>query len=136
MNDFNDAVDIGTSIGYTTDFTVENHDSLFLLRANNAVAAAHLAAHVTVAPHNMMLERIRAEFLEMPGLRLKPEQVQRLCGVERAPCQRVLETLVEMNFLCVKPDGAYARLTDGADHPHPHPAKADLRSDRRTTKAS
>jgi len=30
-----------------------------------------------------VLTRLRAEFLEMPGLRLTPEQVQRLCGVER-----------------------------------------------------
>jgi hypothetical protein len=29
-------------------------------------------------------DRLRAEFLEMPGLRLKSEQVQRLCGVERS----------------------------------------------------
>src|SRR5256885_16506125 len=30
-----------------------------------------------------VLERIRAEYLEMPGLSLKADQVQRLCGVER-----------------------------------------------------
>ena len=55
------------------------------------------------------LERLRAEFLEMPGLRLRLEQVQRLCGVERAVCKHVLDTLVDGEFLCVKPDGAYAR---------------------------
>ena len=27
------------------------------------------------------LNRLRAEYLEMPGLRLKREQVQRLCGL-------------------------------------------------------
>jgi len=27
-------------------------------------------------------ERLRAEFMEMPGLRLTSEQVQRLCGME------------------------------------------------------
>jgi hypothetical protein len=62
----------------------------------------------------------------MPGLRLKVEQVQRLCGVEQAVCQAVLEALVEARVLCVKPDGAYARLTDG-EVPPPRPAKADLR---------
>jgi hypothetical protein len=30
-----------------------------------------------------VLERIRAEYLEMSGLTLKAGQVQRLCGVER-----------------------------------------------------
>jgi hypothetical protein len=69
-----------------------------------------------------VLERLRAEYLEMPGLRLKVEQVQRLCGIERMMCSVVLDTLVEAKFLCLKSDGAYARLTDG-DTPHPRPAK-------------
>ena len=50
------------------------------------------------------LERIRAEYLKMPGMTLRLEQVARLCGVERSLCQRVLEALVDMRFLCVKPD--------------------------------
>jgi hypothetical protein len=87
-------------------------------------------------PHDTVLKRIRAEFLEMPGLRLKLEQAQRLCGVDRAVCQRVLDTLVEAKFLWRRPDGVYARVTDGADPPHPHPANADLRSETRAQKAS
>ena len=39
--------------------------------------------------------RIRAEYLEMPGLFLRPEQVQRLCGVDSTVCRYVLEALVE-----------------------------------------
>jgi hypothetical protein len=74
--------------------------------------------------------RVRSEFLEMPGLRLTSEQVQRLCGVERTVCQLVLDTLVDAKFLCVKDGGAYGRLSDGADHPHPQPPKAALRADR------
>jgi hypothetical protein len=66
-----------------------------------------------------VLNRIRGEFAEMPGLRLKSEQLQRLCGVERTICQLVLDSLVDMNFLCVKSDGSYARLTDGAIFPSP-----------------
>jgi hypothetical protein len=30
------------------------------------------------------LERMRAEFLEMPGLELSVEEAHRLCGIERA----------------------------------------------------
>jgi hypothetical protein len=41
------------------------------------------------------VSRLRAEFLEMPGLRLTAEQVQRLCGLERTVCQIVLEALVD-----------------------------------------
>jgi hypothetical protein len=62
---------------------------------------------------NAMLDRIRAEYLEMPGLRLTLEQAQRLCGLERTLCQTVLDSLVEAKFLCLKANGTYARLTDG-----------------------
>ncbi len=86
-------------------------------------------------PYDALLERVRAEFLEMPGLRLTREQAQRLCGVEPALCQRVLDALVDMKFLCVKPNGAYARLTDGVDSPRPRPAKADLGTGKRSVKA-
>jgi hypothetical protein len=63
-------------------------------------------------PHRA-LERLRAEFLEMPGLRLTAEQVHRFCGVERADCVSALDELVRENFLSEKPDGTYARATDG-----------------------
>jgi hypothetical protein len=61
-----------------------------------------------------VLQRLRAEYLEMPGLRLKAAQVQRLCGIEGTICQIVLDALVRERFLCVRQDGHYARLTDGA----------------------
>jgi hypothetical protein len=73
-----------------------------------------------------VIQRIRAEYLEMPGLQLKTEQVQRLCGIERAMCQPALDALVNAKFLYVKPDGRYARLTEG-HFSRPHPAKAVLR---------
>ncbi len=87
-------------------------------------------------PHDAVLTRLRAEFLEMPGLRLTREQAQRLCGVERAACQMALDVLVVDRFLCVKHDGSYARLTDGADHPRSLPAKADLRAGTPSRRAS
>jgi hypothetical protein len=80
------------------------------------------------------IQRIRAEYLEMPGLRLTREQVERLCGVEHAVCQVVLDALVEAKFLCVKANGAYARLTDGGSA-RPRLAKADLRAIARTASA-
>jgi hypothetical protein len=60
-----------------------------------------------------LISRIRAEFHEMPGMRLTVPQVQRLCGIERTLCQTVLDSLVEEKFLSVKPDGSYGRLTEG-----------------------
>jgi len=64
-------------------------------------------------PNQILLKRIRAEYLEMPGLRLTLAQAQRLCGVDRADCKAVLDALVDAQFLCRKPDGAYARASDG-----------------------
>jgi len=42
-----------------------------------------------------VLTRLRAEYLEMPGLRLKAGQVQRLCGIDQTMCQLVLDSLLE-----------------------------------------
>jgi hypothetical protein len=80
-----------------------------------------------------VIERLRAEFMEMPGLRLTSEQVQRLCGVERMVCQMVLDALVDAKFLVRKPDGAYARLTDGDVA---RVAKAELAAKLYSVKAS
>lgn len=70
-----------------------------------------------------LLERLRAEFLEMPGLRLTREQIRRFCGLEPSACSAALKTLVEEQFLCAKPDGTYARMTEG-EVAHSRPAKA------------
>lgn len=76
-------------------------------------------------PHTVLLTRIRGEYLEMPGLRLTFPQAQRLWGLERTDCKRVLDALVEAKFLCVNPDGTYARASDGRDIPRPQPLRAD-----------
>ena len=47
-----------------------------------------------------VVERIRGEFNEMPGLRLTPEQAARLWGLERAACRAILDHLVASSFLC------------------------------------
>jgi hypothetical protein len=72
----------------------------------------------------LIVERLRAEFLEMPGLRLTAQQVHRFCGVDQDACRAVLEVLVTEKFLCAKPDGTYARLTDGVNW-RPRQAKVE-----------
>jgi hypothetical protein len=74
-----------------------------------------------------VIERLRSEFLEMPGLRLTAKQVERLCGVEQTICQAVLNALVEVEFLRLNSDGTYARLVDGGIA-RPHHAKAEHRA--------
>ena len=59
-----------------------------------------------------LLLRIRAEYSEMPGLQLTLDQAQRLFGAEQALCKAVFEVLVQEQFLCVKANSAFARVTD------------------------
>jgi hypothetical protein len=73
------------------------------------------------------IERLRAEFLEMPGLRLTVVQVQRLCGVDETLCQSVLDALVDLNFLRANADGTYARLSDG-EAARPRPVRTDVQT--------
>ena len=44
--------------------------------------------------------RTRAEFLDMPGLRLTLPQASRLCGASLEECQCVLDKLIEEGLLC------------------------------------
>jgi hypothetical protein len=46
-----------------------------------------------------VLDRIREEFREMPGLRLTPTQAERMWGLEHETCQAVIETLTACAFL-------------------------------------
>jgi hypothetical protein len=40
-----------------------------------------------------LIQRVRAAYLEMPGLEMKAEHVQHLRGIERTICQMVLDSL-------------------------------------------
>jgi len=65
---------------------------------------------MSTSRHEQILERLRAEYREMPGMRLKLEQVQRLCGIGQPWCKQALEALVEAKFLRVRSDGTYVRF--------------------------
>ena len=56
-----------------------------------------------------VVSRIRGEFLEMPGLRLTPEQAQRLWRLDETACEAVLGALVDARFLARTRDGAFVR---------------------------
>jgi hypothetical protein len=70
--------------------------------------------NLVIVSHDQILRRIRAEYLEMPGLRLTPAQAQRLWGLETHMCLQLLESLTTAGFLVRKDNGMYARVTDGA----------------------
>ena len=61
-----------------------------------------------------MLQRICAEYLEMPGLQLTVKQAQRLWGLDEETCEHVLEFLIETRFLVRTRRNLYARPTDGS----------------------
>ena len=46
-----------------------------------------------------LLQRVRSEFLEMPGLRLTPAQAARLWQLDTQVCQQIIESLVGSAFL-------------------------------------
>ena len=64
-------------------------------------------------PVAQIIDRLRGEFLEMPGLRLTQGQVQQLCGVDAHLCQAVLDALIGVRFLRRNADNTYARTADG-----------------------
>jgi hypothetical protein len=69
---------------------------------------------MTKLPYEQVLDRIRAEFLEMPAMRLTPAQVERLAGADRSICQSVLDDLVRAGFLCTAENGSYGRMSEGS----------------------
>jgi hypothetical protein len=59
-----------------------------------------------------VVERVRGEFLEMPGLRLTLPQAARLWGLDQSSCAEVMEVLLRSAFLRRTPSGAVTR-SDG-----------------------
>jgi hypothetical protein len=61
---------------------------------------------IPVAMADDTVRRVRAEFLEMPGLKLTVAQAQRLWGVDRPTCEAVIDVLTAASFLVRTRDGA------------------------------
>ena len=58
-----------------------------------------------------LVQRVRGEYLEMPGLRLTSAQAQRLWHLDRAQCEHVFAALIEAHILKRTPDGSFVRDT-------------------------
>jgi hypothetical protein len=71
-----------------------------------------------MAPHSQtdddVLHRIQAEFREMPGLRLTPQQAQRLWNLNRSACETLLTKLVASRVLFRTADGSFVRFDSGS----------------------
>lgn len=57
-----------------------------------------------------VVDRVRGEFLEMPGLQLTMPQAARLWGMEPAACRAVIDALVQSSFLRWTPAGTIVRV--------------------------
>jgi uncharacterized protein YbaP (TraB family) len=51
--------------------------------------------------------RAEAEYREMPGLKLTPQQASRLWHLDAAATARLLQSMVDAGVLCRARDGAY-----------------------------
>ena len=61
-----------------------------------------------------IVRRIQAEYLEMPGLRLSSAQAQRLWGLDRLTCEKLLVELTHARFLVRTRDGSFVRSASRA----------------------
>ena len=83
--------------------------------AQTAAAAAPVRALAALAL------RFRAEYREMPGLRLTPSQAARLFGVDEAMARAVLDDLRRASLLRLSRDGLYTSISERTDDMETHP---------------
>jgi hypothetical protein len=65
---------------------------------------------VSLVEVHAVANRVRSEFLEMPGLRLTVRQAARLWGLEPSACEHVIEVLVQSAFLRWTPGGMVTKI--------------------------
>ena len=56
-----------------------------------------------------LVQRVRSEYLEMPGLGLTLAEAARLLSLDQSTCARLLDALVQARFLTLTSKGFYAR---------------------------
>ena len=72
-----------------------------------------MSESLTVVTSAQLLRRIKAEYIEMPGLRLTVAQAGRLWGLDGSACADLLDRLITERFLQRRPYGTDARLSEG-----------------------
>ena len=71
------------------------------------------ASSVSHRIHEGVIPRVRAEFLEMPGLCLTIEQAERLWDLEPRTCEALLKSLIDSRFLCRTHRGLFVLCRPG-----------------------
>ena len=68
-----------------------------------------IASPTRSAPLAALLQRVREQYQDMPGLKLTKPQAMRLFGVAPSVCAATLRALVMENFLYRTEDGVFVR---------------------------
>jgi hypothetical protein len=76
------------------------------MRNSDEVCDLNNAAHVRV---DRLVQRVRSEYTEMPGLQLTISQARRLWGLDEETCAALLTTLIEQHFLFRTATGTHVR---------------------------
>lgn len=76
-------------------------------------ATTPIEVRVRAVDERRLLDRIRAEFVEMPGLDITLPQAQRLWGLDRLTCEYLCGRLLEEGFLHRTDRGTYVRKDGG-----------------------
>jgi hypothetical protein len=58
------------------------------------------------------VERVRAEYMEMPGLALTRWQMRRLWRLDALLCDAIVDALVQSGFLWRRANNTYARCSN------------------------
>lgn len=62
----------------------------------------------------VLLQRIKHDYEEQPGLRLTPQEAQQLWGLDGPTCAAVLTALVDTGVLQRTSDGRFVRRSSAA----------------------
>jgi hypothetical protein len=94
----------------------DRHTDCYLARDVSALTRGtwKLAQEVPVmqlqiASKDELIQRVRSEYLEMPGLQLSVPQACRLWGLDADTCGTVMDQLVQSKFLYRTRAGGFAR---------------------------
>ena len=77
-------------------------------------------------PATDALARLRAEYLDMPGLKLTKPQVQRLFHLDGATCEALVSQLLAVGFLRRTDDGLFIRFELASSPEEPAKARRSL----------
>jgi hypothetical protein len=75
-------------------------------------ATEKVSGSIPRPPNAQLLDQIRGEYLDMPGLKLTLPQAQRLWRLRERECEALPGALIDATFLWRSSDGRFARVSE------------------------